>query len=99
MQVEFADATLQRLYEDADYRPKRYGADLIRAYRKKVGLLCQVRDDLELRQHRSLRLEQLVGSRRGSSSIRLNDQWRLILTFRTDVAGRVVVVLEIVDYH
>lgn len=99
MRVEFEDASLRRLYEDAGYRPKRYGTDLIRAYRKKVGLLRQVRDDLELRQHRSLHLEQLTGDRRGTSSIRLNDQWRLILRFRTDEAGRVVVVLELGDYH
>ena len=48
---------------------------------------------------RSLNLEKLKGDRTGQYSIRLNDQFRLILTFRTEDDGRVVVVLELVDYH
>ncbi len=35
----------------------------------------------------------------GTSSIRLNKQFRLILKFATDNDGRVVIVIEMVDYH
>ena len=48
---------------------------------------------------RSLRLEQLKGNRAGTSSIRLNDQFRLIIKFETDDGGRMVIVIEMVDYH
>jgi proteic killer suppression protein len=41
------------------------------------------------------RLEALWGKRRGQSSIRINDQWRLC--FRWSVEGAYD--LEIVDYH
>ena len=41
------------------------------------------------------RLEKLKGSRRGSYSIRINDQWRIC--FRWTDAGPEEV--EIVDYH
>ena len=53
----------------------------------------------DLQAMRSLNLEKLKGTRTGQYSIRLNDQFRLILKFRTDDDGRVVVVVELVDYH
>ena len=31
--------------------------------------------------------------------MRLNDQYRLIVLFKTDPDGQVMVVVEIVDYH
>ncbi|NOM65205.1 hypothetical protein EU799_05660 [Corynebacterium silvaticum] len=46
---------------------------------------------------RSLRLERLKGNRAGTSSIRLNDQFRLIIKFETDDEGRIVIVIEMVD--
>jgi proteic killer suppression protein len=47
---------------------------------------------------KGLRMERLKGDRQGQSSMRLNDQYRLILTFRTE-GDRVAVLLEVVDYH
>jgi proteic killer suppression protein len=41
------------------------------------------------------RLEALKGSRAGTFSIRINDQWRICFTWRTGEAFDV----EIVDYH
>ena len=99
MRVEFEGDDLHRLYTDADYHPKGVGQDLIKAFRKKVGLLAAATSDLELRQFKALRLEKLKGDRAGLHSIRLNDLWRLILRFRSDQDGRVVVVIEIADYH
>lgn len=43
-------------------------------------------------------MEKLKGDRLGQTSMRLNDQFRLILTFK-NVEGRVAVLLEVVDYH
>jgi len=34
-----------------------------------------------------------------ASSIRLDEQWRLILRVGTDDNGRLLIVVEIVDYH
>lgn len=99
MRLVFDDDDLRRLYTDSNYRPRQFGPDLIKAYRKKVQLLAAATSDQELRQFKSLRLEKLLGDRAGQHSIRLNDQWRLILRFRTDPDGRTVVVIEIVDYH
>ena len=99
MRIRFATADLERLYEDASYVSSRFGRDVVRAYRKKVGFLVAAESEQDLRSYRALRLEKLRGDRAGQHSIRLNDQWRLILRLETDDQGRVIVVIEIVDYH
>jgi len=96
--IEYCDEMLRRLTEDPDYRLRRWGADVVKAYRRKIQIILAATDERDLRAMRSLRLEQLSGDREGTSSIRLNDQFRLILTFKTD-GERVAVVLELVDYH
>lgn len=99
MKIEYGDEELRRLAEEADFRPKKWGHDLVVAYRKKIQVLDSAMDERDLRAMRSLNLEKLKGDRAGQYSVRLNDQFRLILTFHTEDDGRVVVVLEVVDYH
>ncbi|NLI84499.1 MAG: plasmid maintenance system killer protein [Propionibacterium sp.] len=99
LRIVFEDDDLRRLAEDASYAPRRWGADIIKAYRKKIQVLRAATDERDLYALRSLHLEQLKGNRAGSSSIRLNDQFRLVIKFRTDDDGRVVIVIEMVDYH
>ena len=98
MRIEYKDDDLRRLAEDRDFHPKRWGSDIIRAYRKKIQILNAAKDERDLLAMRGLRLESLSGGRAGTSSIRINDQFRLILTFTTE-GSRVVVVLELVDYR
>lgn len=98
MRVDYRDEVLRRLAEEPDYAPRTWGRDVIKSYRKKVQLIIAAKDERDLYAMRGLRLEQLKGDRDGQSSIRLNDQFRLILTFVTD-GDRVAVILEIVDYH
>ena len=64
-----------------------------------AGGLRAATDERDLHAMRSLRLEQLKGNRAGTSSIRLNDQFRLIIRFKTNDEGRMVIVIEMVDYH
>lgn len=99
MKIEYGDEELRRLAEEPDFRPKQWGRDLVVAYRKKIQVLDGALDERDLRAMRSLNLEKLKGDRAGQYSVRLNDQFRLILTFHTEDDGRVVVVLELVDYH
>jgi toxin HigB-1 len=98
LRVEYHDEVLRRLAEDPDCAPKGWGRDVIKSYRKKIQLIIAAKDERDLYAMRGLRLEQLKGDRDGQSSIRLNDQFRLILIFVTD-GDRVAVILEIIDYH
>ena len=99
MRFKFDDDDLQRLYNDPDFRLPRLGSDVTKQFRKKMQLLASAKDERDLYALRGLHLEKLVKKRAGQHSIRLNDQFRLILRFTTDREGRLVTVLEITDYH
>lgn len=99
MRILYKNEELRRIAEDASYTPKQWGSNILKAYRKKIQILANATDERDLRALRSLHLKQLKGDRNGTSSIRLNDQFRLILEFTTDSDGRMVIVIEMVDYH
>jgi toxin HigB-1 len=56
-------------------------------------------DERDLRNLKGLRLEKLKGDRAGQSSMRLNKQFRLVVTFEREDEGNVLVVVGIEDYH
>ena len=99
MKFEFADDTLRRLYEDPDFVVAQLGPDLVKAYRKKMGFLAAAESELDLRAYKALHFEKLSGDRAGQHSIRLNKQWRLILRLDSDSQGRLLIIIEIIDYH
>ena len=47
----------------------------------------------------SNRLEKLKGDLAGYWSLRINDQWRLIVELQGEASKKTVHVVEIVDYH
>lgn len=99
MLVDFEDESLRRLYEDKNFRVPRIGPELTKAYRRRLQVVVAAVDERDLRNMRSNRFEKLSGDRDGSWSLRLNDQWRLIVRLEDRAEGRFVVVTEIVDYH
>lgn len=56
-------------------------------------------DEREFYNMKSLHYEKLRGNRAHQRSMRLNQQWRLILEFETAATGKIVVVMKIEDYH
>ena len=58
----------------------KFSRDVIRQYQAKVRILTVVDKLRDLHQFRSLNFEALSGKRKGEYSIRLNKQFRLILT-------------------
>lgn len=58
-------------------------------------------DERTLYASRSLHFEKLKGPRREERSVRLNDQWRLILCLEETAGtkGKTVVILGVEDYH
>lgn len=99
MRLQFDDDELRRLYEEPGFVIKRFGSDVTKAFRKKVGFLAAAESELDLRNYRALHYEKLRGDRVGQHSIRLNQQWRLILRVEADEEGRLLIVVEIIDYH
>lgn len=99
MRFRFEDEDLERLFSDRSFHHPRAGPELTKPFRKTMQFIGAAVDDRDLRSYRGLRFEKLDGDRKGQHSVRLNHQFRLILHLTTDGDDRVVVVLELTDYH
>jgi toxin HigB-1 len=98
MDVTFNDQSLDRLETDAAYSAG-FSGGIVRAYRKAMQHIRAASDERTFYARRSYRFEKLKGGRDGQYSMRLNDQWRLIIELHGEAPRKVVHVVEIVDYH
>lgn len=98
MDVRFADAALDRLETDRKY-DAGFAQSIVTAFRKRMQLIRSAPDERVFYQLKSLNFEKLKGNRSHQHSMRLNDQWRLIIEFEGDAPNKVVVVVGVEDYH
>ena len=80
MKILFQDKLLADLYEGKKVNDKRFKSNpsLIKQYVKTVNKLYAVSSIEEMYILTSLNYEKLLGDRKGQSSVRINDQYRLI---------------------
>lgn len=88
------------LYEKKEGASK-YPAGVVDAFFDVMAIVESVPHEQDLYAFRSLRFEKLKGgrARRGERSLRLNDQYRLIVKIEEDSDGRFLFVIKIEDYH
>jgi proteic killer suppression protein len=98
MDVRFEDDQLCRLEVDSSFTAG-LPPNVVRAFRKAMQLIRAARDERDFYQMKSLRFEKLQGQRKGQSSMRLNDQLRLICWLEGDAPKKVLVIRGIEDYH
>ena len=98
MEITFNDKHLDKLETDGGFEGG-HSPDIIKAYRKRIQLIRNAPDERDFYSFRSLKFEKLKGDRQHQYSMRLNDQWRLILEFQQEGANKIVVVIGIEDYH
>ena len=98
MNVRFRQTDYARLEVDGTYL-KGFAAEIVKSYRFRIHLLRQAVDERDFRAFRSWRFERLKGNRDHQYSIRLNDQWRLILEIEGDAPEKTLVIVGIEDYH
>jgi toxin HigB-1 len=89
---------LRALYVDSS-AARKYPAAVVDRFFDVMGVIQAANDERDLRALKSLRLERLKGKRRHQHSMRLNDQWRLVLEFEDDPLGRLIVIVDIEDYR
>lgn len=97
MEVEFADDDLDRLEIDAEFTAG-FSPAIVKAFRKRMQQIRAASDERDFYSSRGMRFEKLGGDRKGQYSIRLNDQFRLILAL-LDKGRKAVRIIEITDYH
>ena len=96
MRVRFAPGPLERLETDPKFTGG-HSAEIVRLFRKRMTFIRQALDERDLYGMKSLRFEKLKGARSPQRSIRLNDQWRLLLQLDGDT--KTVTIVSIEDYH
>jgi len=89
----FRDAETERVFNRRFSR--RLPNDIQAVALRKLRMLANAHDVIDLRSPPGNRLERLSGGRAGQHSIRINDQWRICFVWKGGDAPEV----EICDYH
>ena len=101
MRVIHRDATLQRVETDANFNGG-LAKEIVSAFRRRMQQIRAALDERAFYALKSLHFEKLQGDRSHQRSMRINDQWRLIVELQggDEVDGKkTVVVIGIEDYH
>lgn len=98
MEVEFKESAFDRLETDAKFTAG-FASGVVSAYRKRLQQIRAAVDERDLYNLKSLRFEKLKGNRSQQHSMRLNDQWRLIVELHGKGQDKVIYVVGIEDYH
>ena len=98
MEPIFQDKSLDRLETDRNF-DGGYPSEVVKAFRKRMQQIRAAPDERVFNSQRSLRFERLAGRRKHQYSMRLNDQWRLILELRGSGSDKKVAIIGIEDYH
>ncbi len=98
MEIIFDDERLERLEKDSHF-DAGFERAVVKAYRMRIQFIRAAMDERAFYAMKSLRYEKLKGNLDGFRSMRLNDQWRLILKIIENDIGKLVCVISISDYH
>jgi len=94
----FGNSALEQLYTKG-VGQRLYPQEIVRAFLKRVNDIRSAPSERDLRAMKSLHYEQLKGDRQGQISLRLNKQWRLILTVERSRTGRKTIVIHEISKH
>jgi toxin HigB-1 len=98
MEVQFRGTKLDRLEIDSRY-DGGFSQPVVTAFRRRMQMIRAAPDERVFYELKSLHFEKLQGSRSHQYSMRLNDQWRLIVEFAGEAPQKKIVIIGIEDYH
>jgi len=100
MRFIFKNKKLEALYTKGE-GAKKYSEAVINAFFDVMSIIDAAIDERDLYAFKGPRFEKLEGERgnRGERSLRLNEQWRLILSIEWDENGKIILIIDIEDYH
>lgn len=97
-EVKFKNESLEKLERHAA-NDAAYQAGVGKVFRKRMQLIRSARDERDFYALKSLHFEKLEGKRQHQRSMKLNDQWRLVLEIEDGNPNKVLWVVGIEDYH
>ncbi len=98
MEVRFGDKVLDRLETDPKF-DGGYPQEVVKMFRKRMQAIRAAEDERAFYALKSLHFERLKGARSNQHSMRLNDQWRLVMEIEGVGTDKIVLVISIEDYH
>lgn len=98
VRFRFSNKKLEALYT-AEKDAHKFDRAVVDAFFDVMAMIEAAKDERDLYGLKSLHFEKLKGDRKGQHSLRLNQQWRLIVLIESDDQGNVIVVVDLVDYH
>ena len=98
MDIEFSDADLDRLESDAAFDGK-FAQAIVKMYRKRMQQIRAARDERDFYALKSLHFEKLQGHRSHQHSMKINDQFRLVIEIMGEAPNKRIKVVSIEDYH
>lgn len=98
LDVVFRDQGLYELATDKNAR-SGFPQAIEKKFRLRIQQIVSAVDERDLYSLKSLHFEKLKGDRSHQHSIRLNDQWRLIVEFEGEAPNKRIVIVGIEDYH
>jgi proteic killer suppression protein len=102
MIVAFNNAYLQKIYEGKEMVGKpRYSQDVILKFKKTVLMLQNTESIKELRKFKGLNFEALKGNFKGLYSVRVDLQYRLILSVGKDsvVVSDILIIEDLTNHY
>lgn len=97
MRFRFRTKKLEALYTNGTGAHK-YEPGVVDSFFEVVEVIRAARDEWDFYALKSLRFERLSGDRKGERSLRLNDQWRLVVVLVEDEGGKYLLIKGIADY-
>lgn len=99
MRFRFKTKKLEALYTE-EKNAHKY-PNVIDDFFEVMAIIAAALDERDLYANKGLHFEKLAGQRgkQGQRSLRLNQQWRLIVTLEKDKDGSLLLIIDIEDYH
>lgn len=98
LEVVIRDSSLLDLATNKNAR-SGFPQAIEKKFRFRIQQIMSFVDEREFYATKSLHFEKLRGDRSHQYSIRLNDQWRMILEFQGQAPNKQIVIVGIEDYH
>ena len=98
MDFRFEDDDLEKLYTDPNY-VHGWSPAVVAAFHRRMVTIRSAPDERTFYGLKSLHFEKLKGARSHQHSIRLNDQWRLVVELEGKGPDKIVAIISIEDYH
>ena len=98
MRFKFKSRKLAALYAE-EKGAHKFPPAVVDAFFDVMGIIDAAFDERDLYALKGLHYEKLKGVRKHQHSIRLNQQYRLIVEVERDDQGRYILIIGIEDYH